>query len=69
MSEPTTLGDEFPKEQARVRELLADYKSIGQSGIFAATIIEGVLAQADRAAISGDLVEMLKAYKRLKECA
>lgn len=61
-----TLGDALPKEQARVREVLGIYKSIGPAGTFAAMLIEQDLQAADRAVISGDLVSMLRAYEKLK---
>ena len=62
----TTLGEELPKEQARVREILGHYKEIGPAGRFGALMIEQILQKADRAIISGDLVEMTAAYNRLK---
>lgn len=62
-----TLGDAFPKEQARVREVLGMYKSIGPSGAFGAAHIERTLKKADKAAIEGDLVAMIGIYKELKE--
>ena len=62
------LGEEIPKEQARVRELLSVYQSIGPGGAFGALMIEQVLQKADRAVMSGSVVEMLKAYQELKQC-
>lgn len=64
----TTLGDDMPKQQARVRELLGVYKSIGVSGQFGAMMIENDLREADEAVISGDVVRILRAYQALKEC-
>jgi len=64
----SSVGEEFPKEQARVRELLGEYKSIGPSGAFGAAMIEQVLQRAEKAAISGDIVAILRSYKELKEC-
>lgn len=63
-----TLGDALPREQARVRELLIAYREIGAPGVFGAAIIEQVLKRADKAVISGDLVDMIAAYKELKAC-
>ena len=68
LSEPTSVGIEFPKEQARVRELLTQYKSIGAPGAFGATMIEQALRRADQAAISGDVVAILRSYEELKGC-
>ena len=64
----STLGEELPKEQARVRELLVIYKSLGPRANFGALMIEQVLQRADQAAISGDLVAMLRSIKELKGC-
>jgi hypothetical protein len=64
----TSVGEDFPKEQARVRELLEEYKSIGQAGVFGAYMIEGVLQRAEKAAISGDIVAIIESFKELKGC-
>ena len=61
-----TLADAFPKEQARVREILGMYKSIGPAGMFGAGMIEAELARADAAAASGDVVAMVRSYEALK---
>lgn len=63
----SSLGIEFPKEQARVRELLGAYKLI-PTGAFGAAMIEQVLKRADEAAISGDVVAILRSYEELKGC-
>lgn len=63
----SSLGTEFPKEQKRVRELLEIYKEI-PTGAFGAMMIKQALDEAEEAAISGDVVRMLKAYERLKGC-
>jgi hypothetical protein len=65
----TTVGDEFPKEQARVRELLREYRQIGPAGAFGTMMLEQALARADHAAISGDVVAVLRSYQELKGCA
>ena len=62
-----TLGTAFPKEEARVREILGHYKEIGPAGMFGAIMIEQVLQRADKAAMSGDIVAMIKSYKELQE--
>lgn len=64
----SSVGLEFPKEQARVRELLGVYKSIGPNGAFGALMIEQVLQRADAAAISGDVIAILRSYEELKGC-
>lgn len=62
----TTVGEDFPNEQARARELLAEYKKLGPAGRFGAAVIEQTLKRADAAAISGDVVAVLAAYQELK---
>lgn len=64
----SSVGEQFPVEQARVRELLGEYKKIGPAGSFGAMMIEGVLHRADQAAISGDVVAILRSYEELKGC-
>lgn len=68
----STVGDDFPKQQARCRELIAQYKEIGNGpGVFvgfAIANIEAVLRRADEAAISGDIVAILKSYEEMKGC-
>jgi len=64
----TTLAEAIPIEQARVRELLKHYHSIGPIGVFGAAMLERAMANMDRALASGDIVEMLRAYEALKEC-
>lgn len=62
-----SVGEAFPLEQARVRELLGLYKTIPTGG-FGAMMIEQVLRRADLAAISGDPIAILRAYEELKGC-
>lgn len=68
-----TIGEEYPKEQARCRELLEQYASLrtmpNVNVEFAIVAIEDVLRRADKAAISGDVVAMLRSYKEMKGCA
>jgi hypothetical protein len=64
----STLGDEYPKMQARVRALIEVYKEIGPAGTFGRIMIEQVLERADRAAISGDVVAMIRSFKEMEEC-
>lgn len=63
----STLGEQFPKEQARCREVLEMYREIGPAGMFGAAMIEATLREADEAAMSGDLVRMMRAYEAMKE--
>ncbi len=63
----SSLGEEYPKEQARCRELLALYKEI-PTGAFGAMAIEQALRGADEAAASQDIQAMLRAFERMKGC-
>ena len=63
-----TLGEAYPKEQARLRELLSFYKEIGPAGRFGHLMISKTLEAADRAAIEGDTVAMIRLYQEMKEC-
>ncbi len=67
MSEVTTVGEDFPKQQARVREVLKLYHEIGPAGQFGAIMIENALREADAAQSSGDIIEILRSYEALKE--
>ena len=62
----SSLGEDYPKQQARVREVLKLYQEIGPSGRFGAMMIERDLKEADEAAMSGDLARMIRAYETLK---
>ena len=65
----STLGSELPKEQARVRELIAVYRGLpDNAGWFGATMMEQALQRADQAVMSGDVIEMLRSYEELKGC-
>ncbi len=61
-----TLADALPKEIARVRTILGYYKEIGPAGMFGAALIEQDLREADHAAISGDVVRMIKSLTALR---
>ena len=61
-----TLGEAFPKEQARVRKILGEYVKLGPAGRFGMVWIEDLLRRADRAAIEGDTVAMIALYQELQ---
>lgn len=62
-----TLGDELPKEIARVRDIVLPlYIEIGPAGAIGAMLIRQSLDQASKAMMSGDVVAMIAAYKDLK---
>jgi hypothetical protein len=62
-----TLGESLPEQQARVRRLIGIYRQIGPTGAFAIAMMEDALQRADKAAISGDVVEMMRVHEELKE--
>jgi len=62
-----SLGEEYPKEQARCRELLKVYQGI-PTGFIGASLIEIVLQEADQAVVSGDLPAMIVAFEKMKDC-
>ncbi len=55
-------------EMNRCRELLKAYEEIGPAGVFGHSIIQQDIVNAENALSGGDVVEMLSAYKTLKEC-
>lgn len=64
----TTLGDELPKEMARIRdEIMPVYVEIGKAGAFALMLMRRDLDNAAQAMASGDLPGMIAAYQSLKE--
>lgn len=64
----SVLGEEFLKEQARVRELVLQYRDpmLNGAGNIAAIMMENSLREADKAVMSGDVIAMIKAYEDLK---
>lgn len=63
----TSVGEEFPLEQARVRECLERGLALGPPAAFYVMVCRQALANAERAAMSGDPVAILAAYKELSE--
>lgn len=63
----SSLGEEYPKQQARVREILWSYKEIGPVGIFGASIIEDLLRRADKAAVEQDTIAMIQLFQEMKD--
>jgi hypothetical protein len=64
----TTVGEDFPRQQARVRALYSTYVSLGVPGTFGAAMIEAALTEAEQAQASGDVLRILRAYEALKDC-
>jgi hypothetical protein len=66
-----SLAEDYPVQQARVRHVLEQYKEAASmphvNCSFAIAMIQADLIEAERAAVSGDPVRMLRAYKTLKD--
>ena len=63
-----TIGDALPKEMTRIRdEVMPAYIAIGPSGRFALAMMRADLNAAAKAMAEGDVVEMLRVYKALRE--
>jgi hypothetical protein len=64
-----TLGEALPKEMARVRELIIQYRDpeLKGAGDLAAMLMEQDLQIADKEVIAGDIVGMVAIYQKLKE--
>jgi len=63
----SSVGEDFPKQQARVRDVLEQFKKIGPAGAIGAALIEHSLRQADDALASGDVLKILVAYDGLRK--
>lgn len=63
-----TIGEALPREMARVRDhVLPHYVELGPVGAFGAAFIRADLDIAAQALASGDILEMIAAYRALKE--
>lgn len=63
----TSVGEDFPIQQQRVRTIQQHAREIGPAGGFLVAMCEQALQRADRAAISGDPVAILASYQELSE--
>ena len=63
----TSVGEDFPRQIERVRELLDAYREIPTGG-FGAKMIADVLRRAEAAQASGDVVAIVRSYTELKDC-
>jgi len=61
-----SLAEAFPKAQKRVRKLIKQYKEIGPPGRFAIMMMERSLDDAEKAAASGNVIDMIRAYNDLR---
>lgn len=62
-----TVGDGFLKQQERMRVCLQHGLEIGPDGRFYVAVCKEILKRADEAAISGDVVLVLRSYAEMKE--
>ena len=59
------LIEGIQSEMNRVRELRGEYARI-PTGMFGMAVIDAAIKQGETAIASGDVIEMLKAYKELE---
>lgn len=64
----SSVGEDFPNELHRVKELLTIYRELGPTGAFGAIMIQQVIYRAEKAWANQDVVEILRAYQELKDC-
>lgn len=64
-----SLGEAFPKQQARLRTLLGYGREIGPAGAFYCAVIEDILRRADKAVMGQDLPAMIAIYREMEETA
>jgi molybdopterin converting factor small subunit len=69
MEDARTIAEQLPKEIARVKTLVEQYKQAGPRPGVSLMLIEKSLARAEYALSSGDVVAMYNAYQELKGCA
>ena len=66
-----TVGDAYPEEQERLRDVLADAVKLSRlprvNMSFYIAELRAVMAEADAAATSGDPVRIIRAFKAMKE--
>ena len=61
-----SLGDAYPKQQARCRDLLIQYIEIGPPGTFGRMLLEDLMRRADLAVMAQDLPAMIGIYKEME---
>jgi len=66
---PENIVEGIQREQKRCREeLLPEYDALGAVGAFGAMMIRADIEEGDKAIASGDVILILQAFARLKEC-
>ena len=61
-----SLAEALPKEQERVREIVAIYDTI-PAGALASAMMRQSLSRAERAVASGDVGQMMASLQELRE--
>ena len=61
------LIEGLQQEMNRCRDLLKVFEDIGPTGQFGLAMIKAEIIQGEKAIASGDVVEMVGAYKSLKD--
>ena len=64
----SSLAEEYSKEQERLRELISQYKEIGQAGQFALYRLNDILSRSEIAAAEQDTVTMIRCFKEMQGC-
>lgn len=62
-----TVGDDYPRQQERVRRIRDHARDIGPAGNFLVAICDDLLRRAEQAAIRQDVVEIVKIYQEMKD--
>lgn len=63
-----TLGEDFPVQQARCREILGRAKELPRaSGWFLVASLEDLLQRADKALIGSDIVQQVCIYQEMRD--
>ena len=63
----TSVGEDFPRQQERVRQLWGLFVKMGPRGAAGAAALEEVLGRAAGAQSSGDLLRILQSYTELTQ--
>jgi len=64
-----SVGEDFPKQQERVRHLIDEYRALPNgAGVPGAIILDDVLRRAAEAQSSGDVVQIVCMYQELVGC-
>lgn len=61
------LAEDFVIEQERIDRCIQNGLSIGVSGIFYVAMARDLATRAKQAAMSNDVVEMIKVFEEMKE--